>query len=282
VSLGICVFVFIGYCRGGHQRAEKVGVYYTLFAVGWLIFSMAMWAVAAGILQVSRNNNNNQDIWGWSCVQNHRSELFSDKVDYALVCRLQNWTLICTIIEVVVEVISISLYSIIFYRYYSKRKLHKSMDMRDKARSDLYLAQLRTQSAPNTPGFGPKSPAFSQYALSPRFPPQSYRSLGDIEEGGASPFTPGGRVIEPVSAFAQGQSEKPTFKLQAPPPKAPSATPKLGSNGFSPSSPTPPPENFSDHAPVAPGEVQYDAVPIPGAYAGAAMKSPPATKTSFR
>jgi len=280
VSLGVCVLVFIGYCRGGHQRAEKVGVYYTLFAVGWFIFSMAMWAVAAGILQTSRNNNNNQDMWGWACVQNKRSELFGDKVDYALVCRLQNWTLICIIIEVVVEVISITLYSIVFYRYYSKRKLHKSMDVRDKARSDLYLAQLRTQSAPNTPGFGPKSPAFSQYALSPRFPPQAYKSLGDIEEG-ASPFTPGGRgLVEPVSAFAK-PSDRP-FKLQAPPPKAPSATPKLGSAGFSPTSTTPPPvDQFNDHAPVAPGEVQYDSVPIPGAYNDAAVKSPPANKTTF-
>jgi len=89
VSLAICVMVFIGYCRGGHQRAEKVGVYYTLFAVGWFIFSMVIWAVAAGVLQFTRNNSNNQDMWGWSCVQNHRSELFSDKVDYALICRLQ-------------------------------------------------------------------------------------------------------------------------------------------------------------------------------------------------
>jgi len=283
VSLAVCVLVFIMYCRGGHHRAEKVGVYYTLFAVGWFIFSMAMWAVAAGILQVSRNNSNNQDMWGWACVQNKRSELFGDKVDYALVCRLQSWTLICIIIEVVVEIISITLYSIVFYRYYSKRKLHKSMDMRDKARSDLYLAQLRSQSAPNTPG-GPKSPAFSQYALSPRFPPQTYRSLGDIDDG-SSPFTPGGRVAEPVSAFAKSSSpasEHPSFKLQAPPTKAPSATPKLGSGGFrSPTSTTPPVESFNEHAPVAPGEMQYESVPIPGAYAGAALKSPPPNKTSF-
>src|SRR5437773_114460 len=55
VSLAICVLVFIGYCRGGHKRAEKVGVYYTLFAVGWFIFSMALWALAAGLLQHQRN-----------------------------------------------------------------------------------------------------------------------------------------------------------------------------------------------------------------------------------
>ncbi len=285
VSLCICFFVFIGYCRGGHKRAEKVGVYYTLFAVGWFIFSMIMWAAAAGILQLTRNNSGNQDIWGWSCVQNHRSELFSDKVDYALVCRLQSWSLICIIIEVVVEVISITLYSVIFYRYWSKRKLHKSMDMRDKARSDLYLAQLRTQSAPNTPGFGPKSPAFSQYALSPRFPPQAYKSLTDLDEGN-SPFTPGGRnLTEPQSAFSRPKITSTEFKLQAPPTKANPATPlspnrSLGTPSAV-SSPTVPTHTVSEHAPMVEGEQQYEAVPIPGAYAGQAIKSPPATRTRF-
>lgn len=211
------------------------------------------------------------------------------------------------IIEVVIEVISITLYSVVFYRYYSKRRLMKSMDMRDKARSDLYLAQLRTQSAPNTPGFGPKSPSFasvygpkspgaySQQALSPRFPPTAaYRSLGDIEE--SSPFTPGGQHIPvPSSTFAATASargaEKP-FKLQAPPPKAPSARRKPG---LSPVEPSPieafPPQQHEDvptitvnehgHGPAASEEPVYDSVPIPGAYAGQAVKSPPAAQTSF-
>lgn len=308
VSLAICVFVFIGYCRGGHRRAEKVGVYYTLFAVGWFILSMVMWALAAGLLQSSRTNSNNQDVWGWSCVQNHRSQLFQDKVDYALVCRLQvsispqpcppavkqailtnpqNWSLICIIIEVVVEVISITLYSIVFYRYYSKRKLHKTMDMRDKARSDLYLAQLRNQTAPNTPGFGPKSPAFSQYAMSPRFPPQAYKSLGDIDET-QSPFTPGGnRLVEPPSAFSPPAStqpaEKTSFNLQPAPKRANPATPR-SATFRTPTSDMPPTPDWpaqAQAAPTAPGEVRYDAVPIPGAYADQAVKSPPPTQTSF-
>ncbi|KAK7970762.1 hypothetical protein PG996_000808 [Apiospora saccharicola] len=272
LNLFICVLIFIGYCRGGHHRAEKVGVYYTLFAVGWFIFNMIIWAIAAGVLQFTRNNSGNKDMWGWACVQNHRSEVFSDKVDYALVCRLQNWTLICIIIEVVIEVISISLYSVIFYRYYTKRRLAKSMDMRDRARSDLYLAQLRSQSAPNTPGFGPKSPAFSQYALSPRFPPSAYKSLGEISEQPAQPsFTPANNVAVPESSFAQAaspQSESKPFSLQAPPKKAPRATP---ANGVltTPVTPTAPVQNFDF---VAPGEQQYAAVPIPGAYADAANK----------
>jgi len=280
VSLLACIIVFLAYCRGGHRRAEKVSTYYTMFALGWFILSMVLWAVTAALFQNSRNNSNNQDMWGWSCVNNKREKVFEDKVDYSLICRLQNWTLICIIIEVVIEVICIVLYSVVFYRYYTKRRLAKSMDLRDRARTDLYLAQLRSQSAPNTPGFaGPKSPALSQYALSPRHPPAAYRNLADVEE---SPFTPGGRVPEPKSQFIQ-QSPKTDFKLQAPPVKAPSATPKTKQTGFvePPRQPTPPRENSQPEAPVSDDEPVYDAVPIPGAYAGQAVKSPPPAQTSF-
>jgi hypothetical protein len=89
VSLALCLAVFWGYWRGGHRRAEKVAVYYTIFAVGFFIFSTVMWAIAAGILQGARANGNNKDIWGWACVDNQRRKDFSEKVDYALVCRLQ-------------------------------------------------------------------------------------------------------------------------------------------------------------------------------------------------
>ncbi|KAH8128313.1 hypothetical protein FP744_10008794 [Trichoderma asperellum] len=288
LSLAISVVVFIAYCRGGHRRAEKVGTYYTMFAIGWFIVSLILWVLAAAVFSNSKNNGNNKDMWGWSCVQNTRAVVFSDKVKYSLVCRLQNWSLICIIIEVVIEVISILLYSIVFYRYYSKRRLHKSMDVRDRARSDLYLAQLRSQSAPNTPGFPrspsfggapmtpamfpPKSPALSQYALSPRHAPANFGSLSSINE--KSTFTPGVQVIaEPPSAFAPPPA---AFKLQAPPTKAPSATPKAQSPltqaapplPFASSSQAPPPsENVQEHGPVAANEPTYDAVPIPGAYA---------------
>ncbi|KAI1157083.1 hypothetical protein F4825DRAFT_1933 [Nemania diffusa] len=276
VNLFLCILIFVGYVRGGHHRAEKVGVYYTLFAVGWFIASSILWAAAAGILQFTRNNSNNKDMWGWSCVENKRAEVFSQKVDYALVCRLQNWSLICALIEIILDVFTITLYSVVFYRYITKRKLTKSMDMRDRARSDLYLAQLRSQSAPNTPGFGPKSPSFSQYAMSPRFPPSTYNSLSEISA--APSFTPGPQAAEPVSSFGAKPTEKP-FKLQAPPSKARSATPKVAQGAFgSPTTNSPPENSFTA---VAPGEQQYDAVPIPGAYADAVIKSPPPAQTSF-
>ncbi|KAF4123548.1 hypothetical protein GMORB2_6249, partial [Geosmithia morbida] len=286
LSLLASIVILAAYCRGGHKRAEKVTTYYTMFALAWFTFSMGLWAVTAALFQHSRNSSGNKDMWGWACVENTRSAVYSDKVDYQLVCRLQNWSIICIIIEIVVEVISILLYSVVFYRYYTKRRLAKSMDMRDRARTDLYLAQLRSQSAPNTPGFaGPKSPALSSYAMSPRHPPGSaYRNLGDIEE---SPFTPGGRVAVPQSQFAP--TPQTDFKLQAPPSKARSATPKVKQAGFVAedqpvphhqsqlqSQPTP-----HQAAPVADDEPIYDAVPIPGAYAGQAIKSPPPNQSFF-
>lgn len=89
VSLALCIIVLFNYWRGGHHRAEKVAVYYTLFAVAFFIFSIVMWGIAAGILQGARNTGNNKDIWGWSCVDNQRRQLFQQEVNYALVCRMQ-------------------------------------------------------------------------------------------------------------------------------------------------------------------------------------------------
>lgn len=40
LSLLACILVFVAYFRGGHKRAEKVGTYYTLFAIGWVGFSL--------------------------------------------------------------------------------------------------------------------------------------------------------------------------------------------------------------------------------------------------
>ncbi|POS84203.1 hypothetical protein EPUL_002309 [Erysiphe pulchra] len=150
-SLLLCLIIFWNYFRGGHRKAEKVAAYYTLLAVTLFIFSLIMWGIAAGILQGSRSIGQNKDLWGWSCVENKRRQLFSDKINYALVCRMQNWVLVCCIIEIVLESITILLYAAVFYRYYTKQRLRKSMHIRDQARSDLYLARRRTQSVLMSP-----------------------------------------------------------------------------------------------------------------------------------
>nr|POF14378.1 hypothetical protein CFP56_78394 [Quercus suber] len=279
VSLFSSLVVFYAYTRGGHRRAEKAAVYYSAFAVAFFVFSIIMWAIGAGILHSSKANGNNKDMWGWSCVDNARHSLFENEVSYDLICRLQNWSLVCCIIEVVVEVITICVYSVVFYRFYSKRQLRKSMANRDRARSDLYLAQLRSQSAPNTPGLnGPLSPRDGGWKA-----PVDYYASGPSVEAAE----PGTRYVDPVAQRAQ---PKP-FTLQAPPQRG--VTPKMAQVGFSPVTSTaipvaldprptsppssdqrspffPPPEPAREiqqqHFDAAPGEQVYDSVPIPGAY----------------
>ncbi len=151
------------------------------------------------------------------------------------------------------------------------------MAVRDKARSDLYLAQLRSQSAPNTPGFGPLSPRDGGWRPPPGHPAY-IDPLSAAENGAADTKTADGANVQYPRGFAQ---PKP-FTLQAPPIRVTNATPKLSQTGFSapadntaaPVSPTAPmspgffvaPEMQQEHVPAAPGETQYAAVPIPGAY----------------
>jgi hypothetical protein len=202
----------------------------------------------------------------------------------------QNWSLICCVIEVVVEVITISIYAVVFYRFHSKRKLHKSMNLRDRARSDLYLAQLRSQSAPNTPGFQ-KTP------VRPMFGPLSdYGEKGekgdhladdDYDDEDAEYARQHESVFASATAANTSANGRPTFALQPPPVRIQQATPVLDQTGFDRPAP-----REQHHIGAAPGEQTYDAVPIPGAYtspvaspafAPQPMRFPaPATSTSGR
>jgi len=268
-SLFACLIVFWGYWKGGHRRAEKVTVYYSTFSICFFFFSFIMWIVGAAIFQHSKDSGHKKDMWGWSCAQNTREQIYSNTVNYALLCRLQDWGLVCAVIEVVIEVLVLLIYGVVAYRLWTKRRLMKSMDTRDKARSDLYLAQLRLQSAPNTPGF----PGFASY------PPKS----------------PYGIPVDPYSAAEKGQAEPtttqyasprsptrpiPSFQLQRPPIRVQQASPRTPQEGFAappaPRSPSPPPKGEAQHMAAAPGEADYGAVPIPGAYTSPMMPTFPA------
>jgi hypothetical protein len=273
VSLFTCLVVFWGYWRGGHRRAEKVGVYYSCFAVGFFVFSAIMWVVGAAVFQNAKTNGAGKDLWGWSCNTNNvRTQVFEQQVNYSLICRLQDWSLVCAIIEIVIELLVLSIYAVVFYRFYSKQRLRKTMDLRDKARSDLYLAQLRVQSAPNTPGFfapqTPKSPYYANVAAMHSDPYSAAENGENFSTQYATPRSPTRAVTKP-------------FQLQPPPIKIHQPTPKMNQEGFDnrTASPPVPPSSFSTPSPAnastvkqhigaAPGEKSYDAVPIPGAYAG--------------
>jgi hypothetical protein len=95
LSLAACLFVFWGYYKGGHKRAEKVAVYYSVFSVCSFAFSLIIWVVAAAVYQNSKSTGNGQDLWGWSCKKNTREQYFHNDIDYALLCRLQVSRLCC-------------------------------------------------------------------------------------------------------------------------------------------------------------------------------------------
>lgn len=89
VSLLMSIGVIYAYWRGGHRRAEKAAVYYTVFAIGFFIFTIVLWGIGAGVLNQTHKNGNNQDMWGWSCKDGKRKDLYKDQVDYDLICRMQ-------------------------------------------------------------------------------------------------------------------------------------------------------------------------------------------------
>ncbi|KAJ5242467.1 uncharacterized protein N7469_000794 [Penicillium citrinum] len=261
VSLFACLLVFYAYWKGGHHRAEKAAIYYTVFSIFFFLFSLIMWVVGAAIYQHSKSTGNSKDMWGWSCAQNTREEIYHDVIDYALLCRLQDWGLVCAIIEVVIELLAIIIYAVVLYRIWTKRRLMKTMNGRDQARDDLYLAQLRLQSAPNTPGFAgfSSNPPKSPFAYAAQVDPYS------AAEKGQAPRSP------TTTQYASPRSPTrpvPSFQLQPPPIRVQQPTPKTTQGEFSAPSqtPSPPPQSAPQHVAAAPGETEYAAVPIPGGY----------------
>ncbi|OJJ42990.1 hypothetical protein ASPZODRAFT_146550 [Penicilliopsis zonata CBS 506.65] len=297
VSVLTCLAVFWGYWKGGHKRAEKLAVYYSTFSVCYFVFDLIMWVVGAAVFENAKANGGGEDLWGWSCKKNERYDLFKDDVNYSLLCRLQDWGLVCAIIEVVIELFVILIYAVVFYRFYSKRRLMKTMDTRDRARSDLYLAQLRVQSAPNTPGF--------LHPMTPGYPPKTPKSAttwvsvapiqestGEHDHSDSDPYSAAENGYSYTVQYAVPQS--PTrppqaFHLQPPPIRVQHATPVVQQAGFAVSSSSPPPSNSSSlsspstsPSPPPPqhhqhprnqtasvpasGEQSFGSVPIPGAY----------------
>lgn len=151
------------------------------------------------------------------------------------------------------------------------------MDLRDKARSNLYLANYRLQSAPNTPGIinnnHPKSPYVSATPASPNIS-HDHDEYSNAEKGDFHHYpTQYATTRSPTKPL-------PTFQLQPPPARAPSATPKARQDGFGspvPAAAVQPGSGNVDRLYRAPGEPSYEDVPIPSAYSRptAGLDEPP-------
>lgn len=131
------------------------------------------------------------------------------------------------------------------------------MNSRDKCRSDLYLAQLRLQSAPNTPGF--------KSSTAPTFPKYVHDEDESDDDDRIDAAEKGQHSRESDWARRHQETFSPaTSSLSPPPPDftITQATPVMGHSDWS--------EQKQDHMDAAPGEQSYAAVPIPGAYGHAA------------
>ena len=117
------------------------------------------------------------------------------------------------------------------------------MNVRESARNDLYLAKLKSHSAPNTPGL--KTPMSEKFPTGIREDP-----INDAEKGESTQY----------ASKRQSFSQPKPIALQAPPIKVQSASPTTEQQDFD-SEP-----KAQQHVPAAPGEQTYEAVPIPGAY----------------
>ena len=258
VSLLLSLYIMYAYWRSGHNRAEKLAIYWTVFAVGAFIFTIVMWAIAAGILVKSRDNSSGKDLWGWSCKDNNRRKLFQDDINYRLVCRQQDWVLVCAIIEISVEVLSIAIYIFAFYRIASKRRLRKSMDVRDKARNEVWLTKLREQQAEEAAAAtnDPETNANTEYNRL-----AASASPSDLEEGRAVPMLmkppPGHYATAPHKAG--NTTEQPDVTV-TPPPTATAGgmrtrtpSPPAGAMASGPIPPTPRSVTFSPPPPSSRG-----------------------------
>jgi len=146
------------------------------------------------------------------------------------------------------------------------------MAVRDRARSDLYLAQLRSQSVPNTPGFAQNGlPSAREGGWRPPVEYFPSTDISDAEKGGARDEKGRFVVVEPKTF-----TEPKPFSLMPAPVKLKDATPRVKQASFASPSTTPPPpmppaspvqELRQEHVPAAPGERTYGQVSIPGSYA---------------
>jgi hypothetical protein len=120
------------------------------------------------------------------------------------------------------------------------------MDARDRARSDLYSAELRSHSAPR---FEILSRSYSSYMNSSPFPLAAYT---------AHPNFDGYR--EPGTHFMEGQvtSQPPPIEVYATTARDPQAVPAV--------QPTYHVNNTMEHVPGAWSGQIYEAVSIPGSY----------------
>ncbi|KAI5779146.1 hypothetical protein EDC01DRAFT_672272 [Geopyxis carbonaria] len=103
ISFAVSSLVLASYVRG-HRRAERMSWLATAVSAASFVGAIVVWAAAGAGLQTWRRGQGGRDMWGWACDGGSKhARLFAGDVDYALVCRAQDWNFVCAMIHVAAE-----------------------------------------------------------------------------------------------------------------------------------------------------------------------------------
>ena len=79
-------------------------------------------------MQTVRTSQNGKDMWGWACNKSTgvavRRLTYANEIDYDLVCTMQDWNFICTMIHVATVVVSAAVWIVAAWRLRVRSKIH--------------------------------------------------------------------------------------------------------------------------------------------------------------
>ena len=108
--------VILSYLRG-HKNAERRAYLTTIATVLGMIVWLALWIAAGASLRRVKVTANRGDLWGWACAKNNvRYFSFRNHVNYDLMCKIQAWNFVCSMINIGAWVASASVMAFSAYR----------------------------------------------------------------------------------------------------------------------------------------------------------------------
>ncbi|KAI5859048.1 hypothetical protein BZA05DRAFT_383204 [Tricharina praecox] len=130
ISFLACIYVIWGYIRNGHRGGEAASPLATTATVIGFIAWIVIWAAAGTSMQTVRASQEGKDMWGWACNKDAgpRRQAFANKIDYDLVCTMQDWNFICTMIHVATVVLSAAVWVAAVWRLRVQSRIHKGCE----------------------------------------------------------------------------------------------------------------------------------------------------------
>jgi len=127
VSFLACLYVLWGYVRGGHRGGEKASPLATAATVLGFVAWIVIWAAAGTAMNTVRATADGKDVWGWACNKDAaiRRLTYANRIDYDIVCTMQDWNFICTMIHVATVVFAAAVWAAGLWRLRVQAKLHK-------------------------------------------------------------------------------------------------------------------------------------------------------------